>query len=81
VSSPLPSLQKPVCVNRAEGLQATGKAGLGCCFPANCSVHHESYKWGKIVGLKVQEFILGYSKHYLADAQGVCQKIPPERTD
>lgn len=33
------------------------------------------------MGLRVHEFILGYSKDYVGDALGVCQKILPERTD
>lgn len=43
VSSPLLSLQKPLHFhkgrNRVEGLQATGKAELGCSFSAMCSIH------------------------------------------
>lgn len=46
VSSPLLSLQKPVCVpifqkggNWVEGLRATGRTELGCCFSAPCSLH------------------------------------------
>ena len=33
------------------------------------------------MSLRVQEFIVGYSKNYLGGALGVWQKILPERTD
>lgn len=77
VSSPLLSLQKPVCFhkgrNRGEGLQATGKAELGCSFSATCSVHEEIFRWGKTVGWRVEEFTLCYS-----ELPGRCSVSLPE---